>query len=251
MNKSELKVVLICGGKGTRVSELTGAVSPKSLIRLSKKVSRPLVAYQLDQLKRAGVKSVLLVLENDWQVPIFKHSIRSGEFPGMNYSFSTCFTLHPFSIFSHPDITKFIGRSNFLVSYGDIYYSLDILGKMKKLLSRNNTSVACGMYSKSKRWRKGKKFITFSKNNKGEVVNIGYSDKADFTIHAPFLFKHKALGTILRRAKLNSARTIPILSDLIGTSNLSVVTPRRLVNLTTLQDAKNVEGAIREGHLNQ
>ncbi len=245
-----IKVVLICGGKGTRMPELTGGITPKSLIRLSKRVARPFIAYQLDRLKRNGVEEVLLVPHENWQIPILNHSIRVGEFPALKYSFELHHADHPFVVFRNKNVMKFIGKSDFIFSYGDISYSEDTLKKMLMVESQNNTSIGCGMYSKSARWRKGRRFLTFSKNAYGEIADLGYSGKADFTIHAPFFFQNRAIRSIREELKKKTPQTIPLLRRLIDKRQLSIIIPKILINMTTIEDAHRAEKILQPKRAN-
>ena len=54
--KSDLKVCILCGGKGTRLGSLTKNI-PKPLIPIN---GKPIISYIIDHIKNAGIKDVII-----------------------------------------------------------------------------------------------------------------------------------------------------------------------------------------------
>jgi len=53
-----MKIVIMAGGKGTRVSEIAGDI-PKPMIRI---LGKPVLEYQIECLKRNGLKEIIIVI---------------------------------------------------------------------------------------------------------------------------------------------------------------------------------------------
>jgi choline kinase len=127
MEKTVYKSVIITGGKGSRIPELTSGVIPKSLCFVKKK---PLLAYHITLLKKAGITEFLVVFEKDWQEALFKNFVQNNFFPKACYT--TCVIdwekKNPFRCTS---VKNYITKSSFVFSHGDIHISLS---SFKKLL---------------------------------------------------------------------------------------------------------------------
>lgn len=240
------KVILTCGGKGTRVSELTGGVIPKGLCRINKKLNKPLVAYQLEQIQKSGFREIYVSLEADWQVQLFKQSVKVGEFPQLDYTYGLHKWEHPLNTFREPKVFQYIGSSDVYWTYGDLFYLPEVIPEMLEVLRTNNTSVACQMYSKSPRWVKDGKYTNFHKEEKGYIESYSFSDEPSFTIHAPLYLQNRALGILKNElaAEPGHPRTINLLTRLVDSGQLSVVEPSFLLNMNTPSDMERMIGAI-------
>lgn len=116
--KQNIKVVVSAGGHGTRVPEITSGIIPKGLSRI---INKRLLSYQLQTLYRSGIREVFVSIEEDWQIGLFKESIRIGEFPAMHYLYGkhdwTSYPLHTFAdkeVNSGHSVFDFIGQDNFI-----------------------------------------------------------------------------------------------------------------------------------------
>lgn len=54
-----MQAVIMAGGKGTRLAELTGDLIPKPMVPL---LGRPLLEWQIDCLKRNGIRDIIMVI---------------------------------------------------------------------------------------------------------------------------------------------------------------------------------------------
>lgn len=135
--------IIILGGRGTRVPELTGGVVPKSICFVK---GKPLVTYQIEVLVKFGVNNFLFVFEKDWQCALFKNYTDNGLIPSGEDS---NFTMIPFdwAASSNPlaDLIKIeskVGLYNkYIISHGDVFYSCDDFKKL--LISSDKNGKAC------------------------------------------------------------------------------------------------------------
>ncbi len=235
-----MKAIIQAGGKGTRVSELTGGVVPKSLSRI---IDKPLISYQLRSLFQCGITEVLITANHDWQIQLFKQSIAIGEFSQLAYTFNIHEWQHPYEIFLAEDVSDFIGESDIFWSYGDIVFLPELIERMTSLSRQNGTSVGCKMLSRSPRWSLEGKYMNFTEDTRGLVTGYEYADTPNFTIHAPFLINSRSLK-IVRDAVKTNPRNIFIIQELTRSGQLSIVEPELLVNTNTPEDLAKVKGII-------
>src|SRR3954453_4199014 len=78
-----MQALILAGGKGTRLRPLT-VYTPKPIVPL---VNRPLLLYQIDMLKRAGITDITLSLS--YQPDKIEHLIGSGSDHGVKINYVT------------------------------------------------------------------------------------------------------------------------------------------------------------------
>jgi len=235
-----MKLILTAGGKGTRVKEITGGVIPKSLVRL---IDKPLVNYQLQLIKKAGIKEVYVAMNEDWQVQLFKESIRINEFPKLDYYFGTNHWGHPLNTFTK-DALKFVNGQDFFWTYGDLIYDEHLLEKLYEVANRNKTSVGCKAFTKARKPLDGK-YINFNQDLSGEIIEYKHEDRYDFTIHAPFYFKNSVLEDIQKELMMYEPRSARLLMRIIDNEGLSIVKPKLFINMNLPEDMKMIKKFLR------
>ncbi len=138
------KAVLVVGGQGKRIPELTGGIIPKSLCFIK---GKPLLTYQIQILVLFGVKDFLLVFEKDWQVALFQNFVQNNFFPKARYRTCVLDWQKSKNPFAYKEIQSFITNSAFIFSHGDIFYNSEILEKYKAFGSKK--VYACMMLTKT------------------------------------------------------------------------------------------------------
>ena len=54
-----MKAVIMAGGKGTRLKEMTRNEIPKPMVKI---LGKPILEYQIDVLKENGLKDIIIVI---------------------------------------------------------------------------------------------------------------------------------------------------------------------------------------------
>jgi len=54
-----MKTVIMAGGKGTRLKEMTRNEIPKPMVKI---LGKPILEYQIDVLKENGLKDIIIVI---------------------------------------------------------------------------------------------------------------------------------------------------------------------------------------------
>lgn len=230
-----MKVVVTIGGKGSRLPGVTYSIIPKGLCRI---INKPLLSYQLFCLKKGGVREILISAEADWQIAELKQSVRIGEFPKLNYVFTKHKRgnpLHPLKTFRVKDVIEFIGKRDFIWTYGDLFYSEELLENLFRVYYRHRTSVACNAVPKDLAPLSGS-FISYNVDAHGRVISYYKTAKPNITIDAPFIFKNNLLTVIEKEARKLRPRGTRLVNSIIDKSGLMLIEPKVRLNINTTKD---------------
>lgn len=241
-----MKVVIAIGGRGTRLHDLTYSTIPKGLCRV---IDKPLLAYQLFSLAKAGMRAIMISAEADWQIAELKQCARIGEFPRLKYTYTKHEPgepLNPLKTFRQKAVIDFIGRDDFVWTYGDLYYHTDLLIKLKRVFSVGEASVACSASPKGLTPILGS-FIFYTLNKDGQVLSYNKTARPNLTIDAPFIFKNTVLKLIQKEAKNSHPRGTRLVNDIIDQSTLKLIKPDCRININTLKDVAEFKEQIKSG----
>lgn len=114
----KLKAVIIAGGMGTRLGNLTREV-PKPMIKINDK---PILEYQIDLLQRYGITEVILVVNHLYKV------IEDYFGDGQGFGVKLHYFVEPFPMGTVGGVKELedILTEDFLVLYGDVMMDVDI-----------------------------------------------------------------------------------------------------------------------------
>ncbi|MBI4049950.1 MAG: HAD-IIIA family hydrolase [Candidatus Doudnabacteria bacterium] len=119
-----MKAVIVAGGKGTRMAKL-GAVIPKALIPIA---GKPLIAYQIENLKRHGLRDVLLII-NHLGEQIKKYCGNGRRF-GVKITYYE--EQKPLGTAGAIKLLEKKLKNDFIVIYGDVLINVDFTRLIKQ-----------------------------------------------------------------------------------------------------------------------
>lgn len=122
-----MQLIILCGGKGKRLSPLTDQV-PKPLIEIHRK---PIIQYQIDFFKRHGIKDITLCTG-------YKHELFQERYPNLNHSIETI----PLGTAGAIKNAKKFIKEDFIVTNGDNIFSFNFQKMMKLFQDVNNSLLA-------------------------------------------------------------------------------------------------------------
>ena len=127
------KGIILAGGRGTRMSPLTKAIN-KQLLPI---YDKPLIFYPLSVLMLAGIKDILIIVNNG-ELQQFKKLIPDGKNLGIKISFAQ--QKHPKGLPEAFTIgEKFIGKDNVALILGDnFFYGQSLTEKLKECTKLSN-----------------------------------------------------------------------------------------------------------------
>ena len=244
-----IRVVITIGGKGSRLHSFTYSIIPKGLCRI---IDKPLLSYQLFSLKKSGVQEVLISAEADWQIAELKQSARIGEFPKLEYAFTKHeygHPLNPLKTFRVKEVNEFIGENDFMWTYGDLFYDVELLKNLFRIYLMNNTSVACSASPNNLTPLSGG-FISYNLDKNGKVVSYHKTARPNLTIDAPFIFRNNVLRIIEKEAKKSHPRGTRLVNSIIDQSKLILIKPKVRININTAKDVLQFKKILLPRELN-
>lgn len=113
-----MTAVIIAGGKGTRLSAITGDDIPKSMVMLC---GKPIIEHQIEALKKSGVSDIIIICGYLHEKIV--DYLGDGVGLGVNISY----LIEPIPLGTGGGLYLLKGRINdtFLMMYGDIIFDID------------------------------------------------------------------------------------------------------------------------------
>ncbi|HUA38758.1 MAG TPA: nucleotidyltransferase family protein [Candidatus Sulfopaludibacter sp.] len=108
-----MKAVILAAGKGTRMRELTSEL-PKPMLRVQ---GKPILEHIVTGIRAAGIRDIFIV--TGWRADVVEKHFADGKQFGARIGFGR--QVVPDGTGKAPEAAgKFVGRSPFLLTYGDI-----------------------------------------------------------------------------------------------------------------------------------
>ena len=134
-----MKGIILAGGKGTRLSPITKAVSKQLLPVFDK----PLIYYPLSMLMLAGIRDILVISTPD-DIGSYRKLLGDGKWLGMDFSYAVQQT--PRGLADAFIVGEnFIGGDNVALVLGDnFFYGTNISSLLQKIVARDNGATIFG-----------------------------------------------------------------------------------------------------------
>jgi len=114
-----IQAAILCGGKGTRLSSVTGDRMPKAMVDVC---GRPLLEYQLDLLKKHGTTDIILC------TGFLSETIEDHVGDGSRFGVRVRYTREPRALGTAGSLVQvpFDLAENLFVLYGDVFVNVDL-----------------------------------------------------------------------------------------------------------------------------
>lgn len=130
-----MKAVIQAGGKGTRISEITGDVIPKPMLEIS---GYPILYYQMMNLKKNGITDITVIIGHLGNV--IKDYFGDGKQFGLNISYVEEDPQKPLGTAGSLYFLKDKLKENFVFLLADVFIDIDF-EKMEQYHIANNADV--------------------------------------------------------------------------------------------------------------
>ncbi len=239
-NKSIKQVVILCGGRGSRLMPLTNKV-PKPMVDIN---GKPFLLILIEYLKSLNLKNFLLLTG-------YKNKIISNYFGnGSKFNLNISYSNSPLSTNTAKRLflSKNQLKDNFLLMYSDNFFNFD-LESLTKLHNNQITSLIIKKTPGNIYFdRKTKSFRYFSKRSK----NNHYVELGCMIINKDFIFKflnnnNVSLSEILETVSFS----YPITIKEIINSYYSIGDKKRLKKTKELLLSKKIILIDRDGVINK
>ncbi len=192
-----MKVVILAGGYGTRISEYTKTI-PKPMISVK---GKPLIYYIMKQYAKYGFKDFYIAL--GYKSKIVKDYFRRKKFPWNTYLIDT--GLKTMTGGRLKRLSKYLKDETFLATYGDGISNIN-LSKLVKFHKKNNFLMTLTAVRPPARFGtvkiSGKRIKYFKEKSK---MDEGWINGGFFVIEPSFLKFIKNDKTYLEREPLEKA----------------------------------------------
>ena len=130
-----MKAVIQAGGKGTRVSSITGDVIPKPMLEIS---GFPILYHQIMNLKKSGIRDIYIIVGHLGN--IIKDYFKTGQDLGVNISYVDEDPNIPLGTAGSLYYLKDKINEDFIFLLADVFIDVDF-NKMHEFHIRNNATV--------------------------------------------------------------------------------------------------------------
>lgn len=114
-----MKALILAGGKGTRLSEITKNEIPKPMAPIN---GKPIIEYVIDNLKQNGIKDIVITV--GYLSQVIKDHLKDGEHFGVNISYIE--EKEPLGSGGALYYLKGLVKEDFIVCPGDAIFDIDV-----------------------------------------------------------------------------------------------------------------------------
>ena len=227
-----IRIFVVAGGRGNRLSPRTLGILPKSLIPLA---GKPVISYQLQIYEKFGIKNITLSFNEQWQIDLYKKYIELGLVPNFNYEYH----LRPYIPEQHHfDSLKAFLRNNFksgvtiIFSAGDIVFTNKFFSTLLSMSNRNKFSILI----KDKPDKAVKNRI-LTKNNL--IYGVDPNKYATWTLNCFFLIQSNSIKNLYKASLKKGHRTLDFVNkSLSEDKKVLAIWPKReeFLNINSEKD---------------
>ena len=116
-----MKAVIMAGGKGTRISSITGDIIPKPMLKI---LDKPILEYQIDCLKKNNIKDIVIVVGHLGEV--IKNYFKDGKDFGVHISYYDEDENNPLGTAGSLYYLRDYLTEDFVFLLGDIFFDIDL-----------------------------------------------------------------------------------------------------------------------------
>lgn len=206
-----MKAVIQAGGKGTRISEITGDVIPKPMLEIS---GYPILYHQMMNLKKNGITDITVIIGHLGNV--IKDYFGDGKQFGLNISYVEEDPQKPLGTAGSLYFLKDKLKENFVFLLADVFIDIDF-EKMEQYHIANNADVTLLTHPNGHPFdsdlvvEEGEVVKAFDyKSNDRTTYNYKNLVNAGVMIFSPSVFKYL---TELRKYNYEKDIIVPLIND--------------------------------------
>jgi len=206
-----MKAVIQAGGKGTRISEITGDVIPKPMLEIS---GYPILYHQMMNLKKNGITDITVIIGHLGNV--IKYYFGDGKQFGLNISYVEEDPQKPLGTAGSLYFLKDKLKENFVFLLADVFIDIDF-EKMEQYHIANNADVTLLTHPNGHPFdsdlvvEEGGVVKAFDyKSNDRTTYNYKNLVNAGVMIFSPSVFKYL---TELRKYNYEKDIIVPLIND--------------------------------------
>lgn len=206
-----MKAVIQAGGKGTRISEITGDVIPKPMLEIS---GYPILYHQMMNLKKNGITDIIVIIGHLGNV--IKDYFGDGKQFGLNISYVEEDPQKPLGTAGSLYFLKDKLKENFVFLLADVFIDIDF-EKMEQYHIANNADVTLLTHPNGHPFdsdlvvEEGGVVKAFDyKSNDRTTYNYKNLVNAGVMIFSPSVFKYL---TELRKYNYEKDIIVPLIND--------------------------------------
>ena len=206
-----MKAVIQAGGKGTRISEITGDVIPKPMLEIS---GYPILYHQMMNLKKTGITDITVIIRHLGNV--IKDYFGDGKQFGLNISYVEEDPQKPLGTAGSLYFLKDKLKENFVFLLADVFIDIDF-EKMEQYHIANNADVTLLTHPNGHPFdsdlvvEEGGVVKAFDyKSNDRTTYNYKNLVNAGVMIFSPSVFKYL---TELRKYNYEKDIIVPLIND--------------------------------------
>ena len=207
-----MKAVIQAGGKGTRISSITGDVIPKPMLEVS---GYPILYHQLMNLKKSGINDVYIIVGHLGNV--IKDYFKNGEELGIKISYVDEDPNYPLGTAGSLYYLKNDIKEDFIFLLADVFLDIDF-NKMIEFHRRKNADVTLLTHPNSHPFDSD--LVVVSEDDRVLDFDKKTNDRSSYyyrnLVNAGIMiFSAKALDRIIEPKKYNYEKdiVIPLISE--------------------------------------